>query len=189
MSGLDWGDVPTWTSTVVSAVALGAAWFAARASWNVLKIETQRDNDADERAQRAQADLVAAWLVNEVPSNRETWHVCVANESKIPVYDVQVIIMSSLTSEIGEDIHTAYAPLVPPGQTLLPLPALMSKFNDGGGSAKERRLMSGESGVRLVYKVLFTFRDAAGENWERTSTGVLARIPRDRSDVIDGNPT
>lgn len=187
MSELDWGDVPTWTSTVVSAVALGAAWFAARASWKVLKIETERDNDADEREQRAQADLVAAWLdIYDLDDSAE-WHVCLANESKVPIYDVDVVVKSAVYPNSLAHTSSVYSPVVPPGRTFLPFPEVpmhtydeverLAEDNDDPRPPEVDSVMDSEFGIRLLHKVSFTFSDAAGIKWERSRLGILTRVP------------
>lgn len=173
---LDYGDVPTWASTVVSAAALGAAWFAARASWKVLTIETERDNDADEREQRAQADLVAAWLANDTPENRGAWNVVVANESKVPIYDVEVNITSRVFPLVETNSLSSYASLVPPGRIALPFPSLIRRImEEGNPTEDQQKALTNPNAVRLVHQVHFTFRDAAGIKWMRSNFGVLRR--------------
>lgn len=159
LSSLEWGDVPTWLSSLGGIGALIAATLAARASLAVLKIETDRDKEADERAQRAQADLVAAWIANETPEDWSKWNVIVTNESKIPVYDVEVRVTTLLLPRGGGDTLELYTPLVPPGRTELPTYSLVRGIIENEASEDGKAILSSESGTRMLNRLQLTFHD------------------------------
>lgn len=168
---LDYGDVPTWFSALGGIGALIAATVAARASLAVLKVETERDNDADERAQRAQADLVAVWLdrdKGDIP-----WHLIIANESKVPVYALRVVIVLGSATHGDEKRITRYLPVVRPGGKASRLPGLVKDLK-ARFPEEEAKNFNWIANVLDVCEVWVTFRDAAGVVWTRSSTGYLS---------------
>lgn len=183
MAALEWGDVPTWLSSLGGIGALIAASIAAKASLNVLRIESDRDKDADERAQRAQADLVAAWLTTEDETDWNAWHLCVINESKIPIFEFVVDILSTADDEayfyedvtVNEDnITRRHLPVVGPGRTSIPIPELLEDLTEEE-SLEQLGFLHSSVGVSSTHEVWITFRDAAGIRWVRSGTGNLRR--------------
>lgn len=169
------GDLATWFQGITSAGALFAAGLAAKASFGVLKIENERDQERFRREDQAQADHVAAWLIYQSGSPLGktgfnfpgTWKVLVANRSNLPVYDVWVTICDEGGNVLGTS--TGYHPVAGPGETVLPMPPY-----DGDGSETPEgdenpvpRRDSSEIRVELH------FSDTGGRNWTRSRRGYL----------------
>ena len=76
MSGVDWGDAPTW----VGASFAGAAFLAAG---GLFWVESRRDARTDDDARQAQANMITAWYErhrNEVVLPKH-YVVCLRNGS------------------------------------------------------------------------------------------------------------
>lgn len=194
LSALAWGDVPTWLSSLGGIGALIAATIAARASLNVLKIESGRDTDAADKEERAQADLVAAWLDrkrDDGPSpGFRGWHIVVANASKVPVHGAVVAAYIDpifidpkraplkIHDEIqdlnfGPQVITVDLIVLPQGDRKLELvPEHRKDVTPTFDVEKTRR---GENILAREARVWITFRDASGVQWTRSDRGVLTR--------------
>lgn len=175
LAALEWGDVPTWFSALGGIGALIAAT-AARASLDVLRIESQRDQDADERAQRAQADLVAAWLETEDATDMGAWYIRVVNASQIPVYELDIQTVSSFSWPDDEGFNARYLAVAPPGETHIPIEDLLNHIGRHL-PLTEWGMLRNTVGVHASHDVWITFRDAAGGEWIRSATGTLRRKP------------
>lgn len=184
LASWNWGDVPTWISSFGGIGALIAASLAARASLSVLKIESGRDQDADERADRAQAELVAAWLVHDNPQEPGAWSLQVVNGSTIPVFRVSVYAIADrhMTSSVATDSEWydlrdgASLRTLPPGETNIPLSDLyQSHCNLYDRELPGDDFYTNSDYIFALYDVIITFRDASGSRWTRTKRGVLSR--------------
>ncbi|WP_338601652.1 hypothetical protein [Saccharopolyspora sp. SCSIO 74807] len=91
MTGIDWGNVPTWISAIFSICAFGTALWAARAAWKQVKFSADEQKRRDEKDEQEQASKVAAWLV--VDEKRKTAAVRYVNNSGVPVYFLTVTPM------------------------------------------------------------------------------------------------
>lgn len=80
------GNVPTW-------LAFTAATVAGVCTWRALVRERRRDVHREKRQSRAQAELVAGWIVEAELSSfpdRKVWVARVGNQSALPIYGVCV---------------------------------------------------------------------------------------------------
>lgn len=186
LASWQWGDVPTWISSIGGIGALIAATLAARASLSVLKIESGRDQDAEERAARAQAELVAAWLVHDDPQDPHAWSLQVVNGSTIPVFKVYAYAIADrhMTSTVAtEDEWTDLRDgrrlrALPPGETNIPLRSLyQNHFDIYSGALPDDDLdfYTNSDYIFALYHVIITFRDASGSRWTRDRKGFLSR--------------
>lgn len=154
---IDWGDVPTWLSTVTSLLALTFAALAVVVARRTFRIESERDRvtalarDADEaRARQLQASAVSAWWGQRSPDGR--WGLFVRNASQTPVYQSHLTIVEDAEPDLSTRVRLA---VVVPSDT--------PTFHPGPGDAGDRR-------------VAMTFTDAAGVRWLRDRYGRLTEL-------------
>jgi hypothetical protein len=86
--GVVWGSVPDW----VGALGTTGALLAAVA---VLALDLRRRREEIRHRERAQAELIAAWVETSSPtssSTRTTYHVRIVNQSELPVYETMLRI-------------------------------------------------------------------------------------------------
>jgi hypothetical protein len=110
----DWGDIPTWLSSVATLLALTFAAFAALATHRVYKIESERDRVAAESrrqqeafVRRTQAALVSAWWGWSL----DGWGAFVRNASETPIYQASLTVLDIHDPNVGERVDL---PIVPP---------------------------------------------------------------------------
>lgn len=194
LSALAWGDVPTWLSSLGGIGALIAATIAARASLDVLRIESGRDTDAADKEERAQADLVAAWLDRKSEDGPSPgfrgWHIVVANASKVPVHGAVVATYidpifvdrerapRKLYDEVqglnfGSQVITVDLIVLPPGGRKLEL--LPEHRSDVKPAPDSERIWRVQNVLAREARIWITFRDASGVQWTRSDRGVLTR--------------
>ncbi|GAA4444833.1 hypothetical protein GCM10023170_022770 [Phytohabitans houttuyneae] len=160
----DWGDVPTWLSSIATILALLFAALAALGAQRVYRIESERDRvAADARRQqeafqrRTQAALVSAWW----GWDRDRWGAFVRNASETPVYQVSLTVLDVHDPNVGERVDL---PIVPPSAD----PAFHPSELGTGLIA---------DGARAVdYRVEVTFTDSAGVRWIRDQLGRLSEL-------------
>lgn len=181
VSGLEWGDVPTWVSSVGGLGALFAASFAAWRSHGLFQIESNRDKEARERDERAQADLVAAWLDRRPPPDGmfPTWHIIIGNGNKVPMYAVQVLVIAGTATD-GSNVIRRSFPVLQPGEELSfiregLLDSITLPLAQKEAMNLKNALKGDESAVIAMCQVWTTFRDASGVNWTRSNDGILRR--------------
>ena len=164
---VDWGDFPTWVSSVTTTLALVAAGI-------VVKIELDRDRVREEERQALgvkseqadQADRVAAWFDPRDGLNLVRFR----NATDLPVYDVVLTITPSGSS----GFRAEFIPLIPPGLEDIQPPGPCSEFLRAhsehlGAEAKDAYL-------RRTH-VVIEFRDAAERRWRRNANGTLEAVP------------
>jgi hypothetical protein len=186
----NWGNVPTWVLAITALLAFIAAAFAALVTYELLRIESRRDQVAaeerrqrDDAERRAQASRVAAWYgrwssVVKGPGmaadHREwvRWGAIISNVSDLPVYNVRVSFCvavdpsAALTWRHGERYLGALR-LVPPGEEHVEMPDHIR--GDGDASQNEP-----------TWLVAIEFTDASGARW--------LRDPRGRLEPADADP-
>ncbi|WP_170323511.1 DUF1416 domain-containing protein [Cryptosporangium phraense] len=161
---IDYGDVPTWISSVGGLLSLVAAGTAAWIAWKLLVTERTRDRQAADDARRAQAGLIAAWIPDATDReglDQATIRVLVRNNSTLPVYRVLVAIVVR-----SDDGFTEVA-------------------SSGGPQGRFREFAApGDNEIRVMVpattnrrRVVLTFRDAAGVEWRRDHDGALTELP------------
>lgn len=181
-NGWDWGDVPTWAASFAGLAALVVASYAAAKTRAMLKIESDRDKEAREREERAQADLVAAWLVKDAKRGDSIfpWYIVITNASTVPVYAFRfvVIVAGPASADDNNTIERSFS-VVPPGEQhidLMSLNTLMTSVLTGDeAKAEMRRLNKDKDSVISACSVWIAFRDASGQHWMRASDGILDR--------------
>jgi hypothetical protein len=176
---VDYGDVPTWIAAVATVLALVAAGFAAWASWNVLKRETQRDADRDDAERRQQANLVAAWhgvVPHPVQRGAGLYRPVVRNGSELPIYQVGVEVVVEGSTGI---VHMTE--VLGPGQWFV---TQSGHFNFADHPTEKLRLHASSPG----FQVAVSFSDAAGIAWRRDENGQLEQIETAATARVDDEP-
>ncbi len=162
----NWGDVPTWLSSIATVLALAFAAVAAVAAQRVYRIESERDRiSAEARREqeaflrRTQAALVSAWWGRQDGGERpDRWGAFVRNASETPVYQASLTVMDIHDPDVSE---RSELPIVPPGAE----PA----FHPSD--------LAVQDGQRTVdYRVEITFTDSAGARWIRDQQGRLSEL-------------
>lgn len=121
----------------------------------LLRREQNREAERNEEERRGQAAKVSAWVgvYDKVTGSRElAFHI--HNASDMPIYEVEL----PLPAPAGEDTHTEFVGLVPPGQTIRrPAPhEWMRSYVD-------------------PEPVQIEFLDSAGRRWTRDEQGSIKR--------------
>lgn len=156
----DWGDIPTWLSSVATVGALLFAAVAAVAAQRVYRIESERDRvNAEQRKEqeayqrRTQAALVSAWWGHDAGG---AWGAFVRNASETPVYQASLTVLDVHDPDVHERVDL---PVLPPAGEPQFRP---TGLTDGGGTAD--------------YRVEITFTDSAGARWIRDQQGRLSEL-------------
>jgi arabinogalactan oligomer/maltooligosaccharide transport system substrate-binding protein len=167
----DWGDVPTWLSTVSSLLALIFAAVAVILARRTFDIESRRDQATalDRRAQNARerqslATLVSAWWGTSTSSVGATEAgAFVRNGSGSPAYHAYLTVHAPVGAAEPETVKVRL-PVIPPSDVadfhLVP-----------GESAATTSVRASDRQVSL------TFTDAAGVRWWRDRHGLLHELP------------
>ncbi|KIA64970.1 sugar ABC transporter substrate-binding protein [Nocardia vulneris] len=180
---MQWGDFPTWISSIATSLALVGAAVAARVAYKVHGIESNRDKNHEEFTRRAQAAVISAWWGRDPTGTPDRWGIFVRNASNAPVYQAHLEVHGG-----GARLScpTLGLPVVPPGETevfhaidtVLPNPA----------DRYARHALAD-------CQVALTFTDAVGTRWQRDRYGRLALEPRrelriwgppEAGDILDG---
>jgi hypothetical protein len=153
---VNWGDVPTWLATL-------GAFLAAAIAWRTFRHERRRDQDGE---LRAQANLVAAWLVSQETHwlNDRTLGIAIRNASELPVYRVDVHLYNLLEC----DDPDGRAAIGPDDQ---PISFSLSVLGPSDEPLFFRWPSDAE--VSSYGELWLSFVDAAGREWRRTPRGVL----------------
>lgn len=179
-------DAPAWIAALGGLGALIVASIAAWKTHGLFKIESGRDKAAQERDDRAQADLVAAWLdvrtMTESTRSRR-WHIVIVNGNKVPIYSLRVAIIAGFnkpTELSGAKMIERFFPVLQPGEELSYVKegligVIESSLTTGQVAEFRERLHAGGHAVIEACAVCITFRDASGLHWTRTNEGKLYR--------------
>jgi maltose-binding protein MalE len=165
-SAANWGDVPTWLSSIATILALGFAAAAAVVAQRVYRIESKRDKiNADARREqeaflrRTQAALVSAWWGRQDGGQwPDRWGAFVRNASETPVYQASLTTLDIHDPDVSERFEL---PIVPPGAE----PA----FHPSGLTVQDGQHTAD-------YRVEITFTDSAGVRWIRDQQGRLSEL-------------
>jgi hypothetical protein len=160
------GDVPTWVGSITTTLALVAA------GWAVV-IELRRDRAAQRDRQVEQARLIAGWT-----DPADDYWVTPRNGSSLPVYDVQVDILS--TSESWEDLfgmtkrkhgqYTNHLDVLPPGD---------SHISEVKAAGRKPVVAPAPKPDRIQIE----FTDAKGSRWKRDNEH-LTQLLYDRTWMV-----
>lgn len=179
----DLGDVPTWVAVMLALAAGVVAYGAYVVSRKIYKIESGRDEDTREEAQRAQAAKVAAWFADSPDGGEESAPgALIRNASELPIYNVHVGYTFSFADGEFDGIDSALnpspeddlfglgvdldalgpdVPIILPGECHVPLDAKHLKV------------------FHLPHvgdwRVSVAFDDASGQTWRRDFQGTLAK--------------
>ena len=161
-----WGDIPTWLTAIgtIGAVAVS------------LSLATREDRRRVQRERRQQAELVTAWLGEEVPGGEHDLYqvVVIRNASTQSVYQV----IASLVSIQGAFRQTAV-----PDRESRTKRGQVIRFQRTVGQVPPReyetRIQSGGHGMHLKLGVEIAFQDAAGVYWLRHGDGRLKEVHED----------
>jgi arabinogalactan oligomer / maltooligosaccharide transport system substrate-binding protein len=186
-SAANWGDIPSWLSSIATILALLFAAVAAVAAQRAYRIESERDRiSAEARRQqeaflrRTQAALVSAWWgwqpggAGEQRAGR--WGAFVRNASETPVYQASLTMLDIHDPDVSERLDLA---IVPPGAEPVFYPSGLNGTPGGdhpagwpaGGGAL---VQDGQHAVD--YRVEIAFTDSAGVRWIRDQQGRLSEL-------------
>lgn len=173
---LDWGDVPTWVSALVSALTLVGLVLTVIYARHIYRIESERDKHAaeersarDEAERRSQAEKIAAWFA-PAPSTaleENMFGAFVRNASDLPVFDIYPVFQPASDGEptAGGDWFFENIAVLPPHETkFMPLELAEDEYEE-----VPHHLRNG------MFLVEITFRDAAGVRWTRSADGLLVQ--------------
>jgi hypothetical protein len=191
----NWGDVATWVLAITTLLAFLAAAFAGLVAYDLLKVETARDEAAtrdrvlaanerklieSERAaqreaeRRAQAAKVIAWFglrpygYTEVsPAEQGSWGALVRNASELPVFDIRIFFYWVNDRHDGSEWTTEqrYASV----ERFRVIPPEQTRYLE---LPDRVRSMANECNDD-VYLVGVEFTDARGARWFRDERAVL----------------
>ncbi|MFK0217932.1 hypothetical protein ACIQWN_07015 [Streptomyces vinaceus] len=190
MSGIDWGDVPTWAGAVgAGAAAIGAFLtvasqrkqigeqrsFIERQSEVLALQESELVAVAADRS-RAQARRVSMLAtMRDGPDevypgieNSRCWEACISNDSDEAIYDVEVRCGSYLPTVVwshGQPTYEASQQQVPS-----PVAAL------GPGRKISFFLAPGPAPFIGNHPPVLTFADADGQHWQVNQQGLRTRV-------------
>jgi arabinogalactan oligomer / maltooligosaccharide transport system substrate-binding protein len=159
---VNWGDIPTWISSLAGLLALVFAAAAVIWTRRMFRIESDRDRvDAVERraqrdfARRGQAALVSAWW-GARESNGE-WGAHVRNASEAPVYQAHLTVLNPDDPASAAKIEL---PVLPPSEAASFHPVVDHTVGDR----------------EFECRTTLTFTDAAGVRWQRDAYGRLVEL-------------
>lgn len=160
----NWGDIPSWLSSIATIGALLFAALAALAAQRVYRIESERDRVAaqDRRHQeaftrRTQAALVSAWW----GWGQGGWGAFVRNASETPIYQLSLTVLDIHDPNVGERVDLPIAP--PAAEPMFQRVELSTGLVADGQHAVD-------------YRVEVTFTDSAGVRWIRDQLGRLSEL-------------
>lgn len=163
--------VPGWITALAAVAAVVAAVWAGRTAKGLYDREAARDQRVIENAERAQADLVAAWVAfsNEplikqkgFDMIKKGWVVRLRNASNAPVYDVDVRV------DAPGGQHRAGL------ERMLTLPPT-SAYEEFPMPDISHALTPTDENYGTLRAGL-SFTDASGRRWIRSSNGTLKRL-------------
>lgn len=168
-SAADWGDIPTWLSSVATMLALLFAAVAAISAQKVYRIESDRDVESTKQRlqqeaflRRAQAALVSAWWGRQPDEpgaqHAGRWGAFVRNASETPVYQAGLTTLDIHNPDVSERLDLA---IVPPGA--------QPQFHPSG-------LVVQDGQQAVEYRVEIAFTDSTGVRWIRDHQGRLSEV-------------
>ncbi|MEU0428503.1 hypothetical protein ABZ235_33865 [Streptomyces canus] len=174
MSGIDWGDAPTWLGAFFAAAAAGAAIWTLKSQRD--QIDEQRNfigEQSQNLALERQALLAAAQDRREAQARqigvfpKEPTYVQVVNNSGDPITDVRC-------EARGEP--ALHAVEVPPGQAFTPV-ILASMIRGSSPQHVEKLGVAREAWFHVTTidrgAVIVRFTDVAGNKWVLDDAGSL----------------
>jgi arabinogalactan oligomer / maltooligosaccharide transport system substrate-binding protein len=170
VAAVQWGDVPSWFSALVTLAALVFAVVAVVVSRRTFRLESDRDLVNAAARQRSQAALVSAWWAKEEGHQDRprghSWAVHLRNASDAPVYKAHLTVMG-----MGEHARRKALELsvVPPTQA----PAIHAVEIPGAEEDKEHDSLGHPLSE---YRVSLRFTDATGVRWIRDEYGSLREL-------------
>lgn len=172
-----WGDVPTWLAVV-------AAVYAGVGAKNLLKVETARDQRAEDREIRSQANQIAGWIFASSDTRgtatgqiyRSRIAAKVSNPSLQPIYSVSILWRAGDNSLTTQEIkliapNSSQPWMLPEHLQLLADPDLGQLFEGSEQEALEK-----SEALASVLKIAFQFRDSQGKWWRRGFDGILSPL-------------
>lgn len=173
----DWGDVPTWLSSIATILALLFAGLAALVAQRVYRIESDRDQvyekarlQQEALLRRTQAALVSAWwgwqAADAGAPQAGRWGAFVRNASETPVYQASLTVLDIHDPDVSERFDLV---IVPPATEPMFLPSDLDRPPGAG-----ELVPGGQHAVD--YRVEVTFTDSAGVRWIRDQQGRLSEL-------------
>lgn len=162
---VDWGDVPGWVSAVTTVFAFAGAAYAAYTGFQILKMETRRDESESHRGKRSQASLVSAWWGKGPKGTAEEhrWGVYVRNSSNGPVYQAHFDVEGG-GSELKSPSY---------GVPVLPSDDDECFFPFGAPASGPDAALNHQSTALADCQVSVSFTDSSGVRWRRDHYGRL----------------
>ncbi len=169
MSGINWGDVPTWLAAFFTGGAFAGALL-------LFRVEAKRDARQDVHIRQAQASLVTAWL----SEGEETLDLNLQNASSSCVFNVYT------TFQLSDDVFDYvlgyhYLDVLRPGPSPRQFP-----ISDDVTSKYGQRVEKGDTFSNI--RPSLVFRDSSNRWWKRDKDGYLTepmpgeRLPDDAAE-------
>lgn len=167
--GINWGDVPSWFSALVTLAALVFAVVAVVVSRRTFRLESERDRRNAEARTRRQAASVSAWWARDGDRHSgHSWAVHLRNASDTPVYKAALTILG-LGQHAKLQATVIELSVVPPTQapTIHPIGITGARADDDHDA---------DGHPLSEYRVSLRFTDATGVRWMRDQYGVLSEL-------------
>lgn len=154
-------EIFTAISTGFAAIFTAAGVITALiVAFREYRIGKQRQVAATEAAERAQADMIAAWLTAPVPTDPDQDAISgLSNASPVPIYNVAIAVVGIQGATGDGPIRSTVVSVIPPGQWWVKI----------GGQHMD-------PSMHRRYGAEIAFTDAAGRSWHRTADGKLKPI-------------
>lgn len=175
-------DFPEWLEALSTFAAFTAAAIAIWSAMSAFNLEAKREARFQEDQHRAQASKVAGWAIKALIQDEARSHwaggdVKLRNASDLPVSDVTVFLFRDEPN--GDDrimrfVGAEPVPLLPPGEEAMVVTVRGDRFRT-------------EPGTVPTLRVVLSFRDSAGQMWQRDAVGDL-RAGGPYFDARDGIP-
>lgn len=149
-------SIATGFAAIFTAIGVvGAVWYSIRQHQSSVAAA----QEAQEVAERAQADQVAAWLMSATLAPTGPAAVRVHNGSTMPVHNLVIAIVGVQGAVPPGALRTVHLLVLPPGSFWVML------YGQDLDSSMHRR-----------FAVETAFTDHAGQHWRRSATGELERL-------------
>ena len=189
---VNWGDVPAWLTMIATFLAVVAAVFAGIGASGLLSVERERDKKTDDREVRRQANLIAGWIEPEITLYGDSAFTAqvnarLSNPSEQPIYQITLSIFTNQAPLI----NWYYSTFPPKGELSVHLPEdqLISESRSINGVIFRSESLARENAQFIADKFTleFSFRDSAGKEWLRDSTGKLEEKNSESKQVSSGH--
>lgn len=160
-----------WVSAVAALCALGAAVWAGLQAKRLYQVEADRDRQAADDREAADARRVNAWVAAHVRPGDEDYFrpgLSLANAGSAPIFDIEV----ESNQQNGRSQHPMTLRVLPPGEYFVG--ASKDQFHwqylePASAFDGHLRPITRQQHWRVT---MLTFTDSGGVRWQRTDAGL-----------------